>query len=127
MLAPQIACSTFGSWDFIRVPAPAARMTTAAGRLTVTWRCSLIGCCVAGRLPPRSRLQPVTRRGRDRSHARPSQDTVRQYGGWPHARSMTGITLLSVTMTEDSRQRAGQVIKYPYQETRLPVVLIWHV
>src|SRR6266566_9969314 len=49
MLAPQIGCSTFGSWDFMRVPAPAARMTTAAGRLTVTWRCSLIDCCVAGR------------------------------------------------------------------------------
>src|SRR6266699_3224668 len=66
MLAPQIGCSTFGSWDFIRVPAPAARMTTAAGRLTVTWRCSSIGCCVAG--PP---LAPVSVRTGHEARTRP--------------------------------------------------------
>src|SRR5689334_773515 len=64
MLIPQIGCSTFGSWDFIRVPAPAARMTTAAGRLTVTWRCSLVGC-LAGRARPRSPARPVAGRGRE--------------------------------------------------------------
>ena len=31
MLRPQIRCSTFISFDFIRVPLPAARRTTAAG------------------------------------------------------------------------------------------------
>src|SRR6266568_8212323 len=119
MLAPQIGCSTFGSWDFMRVPAPAARMTTAAGRLTVTWRCSSIGCCVTGPPLPRSRSGPVTTRGRDRSHARLSKDTVRQHGAWPHVPSMTGITLLSVTMAEGCAEPGRRFIKYSYQETRL--------
>ena len=36
MLRPHSGCSTFGRVDFIRVPSPAARMMTAAGRLAVT-------------------------------------------------------------------------------------------
>src|SRR5579859_8035179 len=99
MLAPQIGWSTFGSCDFIRVPAPAARTTTAAGRLTVTWRCSLIGCCVAGRALAPLQSPPVEVRTRPLP-ARHSQDTVRQQGRRPHARSMTGVTLPSVTTAD---------------------------
>ena len=36
MLRPQSGCSTFISLDFIRVPLPAARTSTAAGRASVT-------------------------------------------------------------------------------------------
>jgi hypothetical protein len=79
MLAPQIACNTFGTWDFIRVPAPAARMTTAAGRLTVTWRCSLVGCCLAGRASRGLGHDRSRGAGEESSLARPSQDTARQH------------------------------------------------
>src|SRR5215470_8145407 len=80
MLAPQIGCSTFGSWDFIRVPAPAARMTTAAGRLTVTWRCSLIGCCVTGR--PRPGLGYNRSRGADETVHTPTLAEYRPAVRW---------------------------------------------
>src|SRR6266516_4973315 len=36
MLRPHSSCRTLGSCDFIRVPSPAARTITAAGRLTLT-------------------------------------------------------------------------------------------
>src|ERR1700761_1663106 len=36
MLRPHNGCSTFGRVDFIRVPSPAARTMTAAGRLALT-------------------------------------------------------------------------------------------
>src|SRR5437660_11102614 len=118
MAAPQIGCSTFGSWDFIRVPAPAARMTTAAGRLTVTWRCSLIDCCVAGRPPPRSRLQPVTRPEGTVHIPGLSKNTVRQYDrGPPRPRhDPHHITFRNHGGGCDSG--AGSIINYPYQETR---------
>src|SRR5215471_7920212 len=122
MATPQIGCSTFGSWDFIRVPAPAARTTTAAGRLTVTWRCSLIDCCVAGRRP-RPGLGYNRSRGDETVHIPdcrriPSSEML----GGRHARSITRITLLSVTIAAARGDAAGSVSKYPYQETRLYMI-----
>src|SRR5215471_17225621 len=119
MAAPQIGCSTFGSWDFIRVPAPAARMTTAAGRLTVTWRCSLIDCCVAGRAL--ALVSVTTGHKATRPFTSPTSRRIPSGSaiGGRHARGMTRITLLSVTITEARGNGASAVIEYPYQETRL--------
>src|SRR5215467_9180063 len=106
MAAPQIGCRTFGSWDFIRVPAPAARTTTAAGRLTVTWRCSLVYCCVAGR--PRPGLGYNRSRGADETVHTPTlaeyRPAVRRDR---HARGMTRITLLTVTRAAACGNGAG--------------------
>src|SRR5689334_5559146 len=107
MLDPQIGCSTFGSWDFIRVPAPAARMTTAAGRLTVTWRCSLFGCCAADPAP----VSVTTgHEARTRPCTSPTLEGYRpapRLGG-RHASGMTGITLLSVTVAEPVKAEAAR-------------------
>src|SRR2546423_13781296 len=78
MAAPQIGCSTFGTWDFIRVPAPAASTTTAAGRLTVTWRCSLYSC-----LADRSAAAVPGTPGRE---ARPAGVTCPTLAGYRPAR-----------------------------------------
>src|SRR5690242_8549683 len=99
MLIPQIGCNTFGSWDFIRVPAPAARMTAAAGRLTVTWRAPWLAAWLAA--PGRGHGHDRSRGAGERSSlARPSQDTFSGPPRRTRARSMTGITLPSVTTSD---------------------------
>src|SRR6516164_2269152 len=72
MARPQIGWSTLGSAEFIRVPAPAARMMTA-GRLALTWVVLLGRCALVDRAVPR----PLARPGviRTCSRARPWQDT----------------------------------------------------
>jgi len=102
-------------------------MTTAAGRLTVTWRCSLLTAAwLAG---PRPGLGYNRSRGADEtvhipdSRRIPSDDAM----SGRHAWGMTRIALLSVTMVAARTHVAGvarvsgasQVTKYPYQETRL--------
>src|SRR5258708_26367252 len=113
MLAPQIGCSTFGSWDFIRVPAPAARMTTAAGRLTVTWRCSLIGWRVGGRSPPR--LGHDRSRGADETVHMPDPRRIPSgtTAGGRVPGGMTGITLPCV-IAAAARAGNGEVISKVY-------------
>src|SRR5689334_16354390 len=93
MLIPQIGCNTFGSWDFIRVPAPAARMMTAAGRLTITWRAPWLAAWLAA--PARRHDYDRSRGAGERSSlARPSQDTVSRHAEGRHGRAeMTGVTV----------------------------------
>src|SRR6516162_10468936 len=92
MLIPQIGCNTFGSWDFIRVPAPAARMTTAAGRLTVTWRAPWLAAWLAA--PGRGHGHDRSRGAGERSSlARPSQDTVSRRAEAGIGGSATGVTV----------------------------------
>src|SRR6516225_10892031 len=129
MLAPQIGCSTFGSWDFIRVPAPAARMTTAAGRLTVTWRCSLVGCCLAGG-PSRGLGHDRARGAGGRSSlARLSQDTVRrpaeagagvQHDG-RHITVRDHARRLSRSQRRVRREPAANILEQSNRETRFLV------
>jgi len=81
----------WGYRNFIRVPSPAARMMTAAGRLTLTWRCSSVAaprmpgsrspvCAVMARADPAAHLVHQCARPDTRKDYRPVQPRRRGFG-----------------------------------------------
>ncbi len=61
MLRPHSGCSTFGIRDFIRVPSPAARTMTAAGRVSLTRQVSSGSADIC--VPGASGVSPTLRIG----------------------------------------------------------------